>query len=220
MTATSSLPMRTRYLRGTGHLCVGDGGRFLVAPDSMLARLAAGRASEADLDVLGREGLAVRAGDALGRAAHAYGLAERLTRAGSLDYLILVPTLRCNLSCSYCQVSRAGLRQPGFDWSEETLASVLSVLDGLPSERIKIEFQGGEPTLRPDLLRAVIERCERFEDRQFVVCTNLQELNPEIFELFDRPELYISTSLDGDVSTHRRNRTGSEAATDQFLANL
>ncbi|WP_204308388.1 hypothetical protein, partial [Escherichia coli] len=48
----------------------------------------------------------------------------------------------------------------------------------------------------------------------------LQTVDDEILALFDHPELYISTSLDGDLLTHRRQRTATTAATDQFLANL
>jgi His-Xaa-Ser system radical SAM maturase HxsB len=215
------VPLRTRPLRGdSGAICVGDSGRFFAAPPEFLERLCDDELSPSDWRFLAREGHALLDGDELGAGNHAYALAERLTRAGSLDYLILVPTLRCNLSCSYCQVSRVGLRQPGFDWSPETLASVFAVLDGLPSSRIKIEFQGGEPTLRPDLIGEVIDRCERFEEKQFVVCTNLQALNADILKLFDRPDLYVSTSLDGDAATHERNRTGKEARTAQFFANL
>jgi His-Xaa-Ser system radical SAM maturase HxsB len=213
------LPIRARAL-GTEALCVSDTGRFFAAPGAFLDRLASDNLSGDDLAFLAHEGHAVAVDDELGAAAHAYGLAERLTRAGPLDYLILVPTLRCNLSCSYCQVSRAGLGARGFDWTDETLAAVLDVIDRLPGNRLKIEFQGGEPTLRPDLIRAVIERCERFADRQFVICTNLHELSDEILALFDREDLYISTSLDGDAATHGRNRTGGDAPTSHFLANL
>jgi len=205
---------------GEKALCVSDTGRFFATSPNFLDRLCGENLTSEDWDLLADQGCAILDGDALGAVSHIYGVAERLTRAGALDYLILVPTLRCNLSCTYCQVSRAGLHQPGFDWSEETLGSVLQLLDSLATPRIKIEFQGGEPTLRPDLLRAVIDRCERFEDRQFVVCTNLHELSDEILELFDRADLYISTSLDGDAATHGRNRTGGDASTGQFLANL
>jgi len=212
------LPLRTRPIRAGGALCVNDSGRFFSADGKFVDRLSADELSDVDMAFLRREGHLLDDADRLGAAAHSYAVAERLTRAGPLDYLILVPTLRCNLSCSYCQVSRAGLRQPGFDWSDATLAAVLKRLDSLPTSRIKIEFQGGEPTLRPDLMRAVIDRCARFEERQFVVCTNLHELNDDILAVFDIPELYISTSLDGDAATHGRNRTG--AGTDQFLDNL
>jgi His-Xaa-Ser system radical SAM maturase HxsB len=211
------VPLRTHPL-GQDALCVGDGGGFFTAPAEFLDRLAADALSTEDMTFLTAEGHAIWADDDLGKASHAYKTAERLTRAGPLDYLILVPTLRCNLSCSYCQVSRAGLGARGFDWTDETLSATLQTIDRLPTDRLKVEFQGGEPTLRPDLIRAVIDRCARFDEAQFVICTNLHELSPEILELFDRPDLYISTSLDGTAATHSHQRTGS--ATGQFLANL
>lgn len=216
----SFLPLRMRHLGGDAALCVQDGGRFFQTGPSFLARMAADSLAPDDLCFLQEEGHLIEQDDTLGQASYMYGVAERASHAGPLDYLILVPTLRCNLSCSYCQVSRAGIRQPGFDWSDETLAAVFRILDDLPGERVKIEFQGGEPTLRPDLLRAVMDRCRRFEERQFVVCTNLQVMNDEILALFDSPELFISTSLDGDVLTHQRHRTRTTADTDRFLKNL
>lgn len=217
------LPLRARPLPSGEALCVSDTGQFFAGSADFLGRLADEALSDEDLNLLKAEGLAVAERDELGAGAYGYGIAERLTRPGPLDYLILVPTLRCNLSCSYCQVSRAGVKQPGFDWSAETLAAVLKTLDNLPTPRLKVEFQGGEPTLRPDLINAVIERCERFAERQFVICTNLQELSPEILALFDREDVYISSSLDGDAATHDRQRTGrsgAKAGTDAFFANL
>lgn len=173
-----------------------------------------------DLAVLRREGHWLEDGDTLGQAAHQRAVARRFTVAGALDYLILVPTLRCNLSCSYCQVSRANVQQPGFDWTDETLAQVLDYIDRLETRRLKIEFQGGEPTLRPDLIEAVMARTERFEQRQFVICTNLQKLDETTLALFDRPDVFISTSLDGGLETHRRNRTRDEVSTRLFHENL
>lgn len=100
------------------------------------------------------------------------------------------------------------------------MTAVLDQLDRLTTSRIKIEFQGGEPTLRPDLIRAVIERCARFERREFVICTNLQILDDEILAIFDDPNVFVSTSLDGDAFVHERNRTGDAVRTEAFLANL
>jgi radical SAM protein with 4Fe4S-binding SPASM domain len=68
------------------------------------------------------------------------------------------------------------------------------------------------------LIEAVMERCGRFEARQFVICTNLHVLGPEQWQLFDRSDTFISTSLDGDLLTHARQRTGAD--TGQFEANL
>jgi His-Xaa-Ser system radical SAM maturase HxsB len=222
---TAFLPIRTHALAGEA-LCVSDGGRFFTAPGAFLDRLAGDTLTPDDRAFLAGQGHMLEADDPLGNAAHAYNLAERLTKAGPLDYLILVPTLRCNLSCSYCQVSRAALNARGFDWTGETLEAVLGVIDTLEARRIKIEFQGGEPTLRPDLIRAVVERCDasvadgRLDLAEFVVCTNLQALSPEMLELLDRPDFYISTSLDGDAPRHGRQRTGGQGPTGVFFENL
>lgn len=203
-----------------GVLAVNDAGRFFRCSEDFAVRLADGGLSIRERALLRSGCHVVENGDALGRAAHLRGVASRLTLAGPLDYLILVPTLRCNLSCSYCQVSRVAEGRAGFDWTEETLAQVLSLLDRLETPRVKIEFQGGEPTLRPDAIERVIDRCRRFERAEFVICTNLQRLDPRIMAILDRPDVFVSTSVDGDAGTHARNRTGDTATTDAFLANV
>lgn len=201
-------------------LLVGEGGTFACTTIDMIARVAEGAETAADVASLTRAGLAVSADDALGWAAHLGSVALRRDVAGDLDYLILVPTLRCNLGCSYCQVSRVAEGRVGYDWSEETLQHVLALIDRIPGDRIKIEFQGGEPTLRPDLLRAVIARCERFPQRQFVICTNLQRLDDEIWSILEGDDVFVSTSLDGDADVHARQRTISKSETDRYFANL
>jgi His-Xaa-Ser system radical SAM maturase HxsB len=165
-------------------------------------------------------GYAAESGDALATLSYRLQALARDTALNTLDYLILVPTLRCNLSCSYCQVSRVNLDQQGFDWSPETLRAVLALIDSLTTDSIKIEFQGGEPSLRPDLIRAVIARCERFAQKSFVICTNLSRIDPDFKTILDRPDVSVSTSLDGDILTHQNQRTGTENATLAFTENL
>lgn len=139
----------------------------------------------------------------------------------SVSYVILVPTLRCDLDCSYCQVSRVAKGASGFDWSEETLAAVLSWLDGLHTDSAKVEFQGGEPLLRLDLLAWVREFCRaRFQNTQFVVCTNLQNVDSEAWAFLSAADTFISTSFDGTVEAHTRQRTKSDAETATFLSNI
>jgi His-Xaa-Ser system radical SAM maturase HxsB len=212
------LPLRTRFLRGGRQLHVNDDGRFFGSDAAFVERCLEDQLNGSDLNFLSSRGHTIDIDDELGMLAHSYRVSRRLTRSGELDYLILVPTLRCNLSCSYCQVSRAPEKGNGFDWSRSTTEKVLELIAGITASRIKIEFQGGEPTLRPDLIQAVIERCERFEDCQFVICTNLHEIGPDQWQLFDRDDVYISTSLDGDLLTHSKQRTGEE--TGRFEANL
>lgn len=216
----TALPLRAMPLRDGRALFVNDAGGFFAAGSAFVDRLDGDALDEGDRARLRARGHLIEDDDALGAAAHVRGVAVRLSQALTLDYLILVPTLRCNLACSYCQVSRVAEATRGFDWTDETLAAVLAVIDGMTATQVKVEFQGGEPTLRPDLIRAVMDRCARFDGCEFVICTNLQNLNDEIFAILDRPDVFISTSLDGDGLTHGRNRTGDGAKTAVFLENL
>ena len=126
----------------------------------------------------------------------------------SIDYLILVPTLRCNLACSYCQVSRAPENASGFDWDEEDLSNLQLFFEKYVGDRVKIEFQGGEISLRPDLIAAVEKIAEdHCTEVELVACTNLYEIKPEFEAFFTKHNFYISTSLDGDVEAMLLNRT-------------
>lgn len=156
---------------------------------------------------------------AIARLAGLYLQEGRRQSPTELDYLILVPTLRCNLACTYCQVSRAAVGATNYDWSDETLAAVIKLVSGLSASAVKIEFQGGEPSLRPDLIAKVINSVPAEVDAQFVVCTNLQEISEAILTVFDRDDVSISTSLDGPLEIHARQR-GKETATKRFVENL
>ena len=41
---------------------------------------------------------------------------------------MIIPTLRCNLKCSYCQVSRVDENTKGYDWSKETVKDFINFL--------------------------------------------------------------------------------------------
>lgn len=214
------LPLRLRALRNGRTLAVNDTGRFFTTDEAFLDRLIQDRLSTADRAFLLKEGHGYKDSRDLAHLSYLRGVARRTCAPTKLEYLILVPTLRCDLACSYCQVSRAALDSSGHDWTAETLHAVLAMLDTLETDSVKIEFQGGEPTLRPDLIRAVTVHARRFRHRQFVVCTNLSRIDDEILSIFDDPDVLISTSLDGDVDTHRRNRTGSTEIDGRFHHNL
>ena len=199
-------------------LLVDRAGRFLRG-DTMLAdRLHQAALEPDDLVRLRSHGL--RQESDLERLAFTYARERRRAAPGPLDYLILVPTLRCNLACSYCQVSRAALDARGFDWSDATLAAVRTRVSALTAPTVKIEFQGGEPTLRPDLIAAVMDAVPSSVEARFVVCTNLQQLDEDILRLFDRDDVAISTSLDGPLAVHARQRQGNTSAAERFHANL
>jgi len=124
---------------------------------------------------------------------------------------LFVVTLRCDHSCPYCQVSRQSDDRLAFDMSKETAAKGLELTFKSPSPNIKIEFQGGEPLLNFELIKWIVIEAERMNevhkrDLQFVITTNLSQINDEILEFARQHGILFSTSLDGPEYIHKANR--------------
>lgn len=206
---------------GKDLLFADDAGGFFRSDEAFLERYALDRLTVDDLAFLRSGGHAFEREGDLAHTAFAWRWSSRLATAGTISYLMLVPTLRCVLDCSYCQVSRAPEKASGFDWTEETLRNVLGFLDQLETDEVKIEFQGGEPTLRLDLLERVRTFCRsRFTRSEFVVCTNLQRTSSALWEFLEADDTFTSTSIDGDLATHDRQRTKSPDLARQFFTNV
>ncbi len=125
---------------------------------------------------------------------------------------IFVLTLRCNQNCIYCQaLSRKWDCDSRFDISIEDLARSVELMFRSPSPHLTMEFQGGEPTLVPHLLKYAIEKAEEFNatvNKQitYVLCTNCVNLTEEILDICSKNNVIISTSLDGPQWLHNNNR--------------
>lgn len=218
---TTVWPLRFRETHD-GLLFTTEAGNWFKSDEAFLERYVLGGLNEADMSFLKRGGAAFDKEGDLSYSAFLRNWAGRhAARANGIGYVILVPTLRCNLSCVYCQVSRAAENAKGHDWSEETLAQVLDFLDSLDHASPKIEFQGGEPLLRLDLLERVRTFCrERFDKPMFVVCSNLQSVSEDAWEFLVDEDTHVSTSIDGDPVTHTAQRTFEHGKTDAFLSNV
>lgn len=214
-------PLRFRRLPSGALLFGDDSGGIFTADEAFLQRYISDGLSDADRHFLMSNGHAFETPGDLNHTSFLYRWSRRQNTRDVLTYVLLVPTLRCNLTCTYCQVSRAAQNAHGYDWTDETTEAVIGFLDRLDTDRVKIEFQGGEPTLRIDLLKRVRDFArQRFVSAEFVVCTNLQYLEPDTEEFFDADDTYISTSLDGPSAIHRKNRTRVDDLTAAFEKNL
>jgi len=125
---------------------------------------------------------------------------------------IFVTTIRCNQSCQYCQVSRHNeTASCGSDMSMEVLQKSVDLMLLNPAPAVTMEFQGGEPLLRFDLIKEgilyAIERNQMVgKTITYVICTNLTPLTDEHLGLFADHNVQISTSLDGPAHLHNKNR--------------
>ncbi len=80
-----------------------------------------------------------------------------------------------------------------------------------PAPVLTMEFQGGEPTLEPDLFRYGIELAEEYNktehrEMRYVLCTNCIRLTDEVLNICKQYNVLISTSLDGPAFLHNSNR--------------
>jgi uncharacterized protein len=140
---------------------------------------------------------------------------------------MLVTTVRCNQRCEYCQVSCEDDEAFKYDMSVETAKSIVDTIFKSPSQSIKIEFQGGEPTLNWPVITYVVEYATELNDihkkhLDFVVCTNLTAITEDKLKYFADNNVYVSTSLDGPKQIHdfgRKNRNGTSAY-ETFVQNL
>ena len=214
-------PLQFRPTGGAQFIFSDDSGAFFQASRLFLNRYIQSRLTGADKEFLAKQGHSFDEVGDYRFTGFASRWSSRLNPATELNYLILVPTLRCNLMCDYCQVSRVEENANGFDWNGETISQVVKFLDGLTTPNIKIEFQGGEPLLRLDILEIIRTFCRaRFERSEFVICTNLQDVSDEAWQFLDADDTHVSTSLDGNDSLHRKQRTKSSLAHKKFNANL
>jgi len=124
---------------------------------------------------------------------------------------MVVPTLRCNTKCKYCQVSSRSEDAFKYDMDNATAKRTVDLIFMSPSPSIKIEFQGGEPLLNFEIVKYIIdyaEQCNSAKKKQleFVICTNLTLITDEMLEYLQGHKVYISTSLDGAMELHNKNR--------------
>ena len=150
-----------------------------------------------------------------------FKLIKRKKIPDKIGYYMIIPTLRCNLNCTYCQVSRADENAKNYDWEEEHLNLFYQLIESNNHKHIKIEFQGGEPTLRSDIIKKILDWTSANNIKaELVICTNLQNLNSDLLEIIDHDNVFISTSIDGKKTLHERQRTENKGTTDVFFNNL
>lgn len=203
------------------NLMVNSAGDFVFMNDGNLSRFLHKDLKKSDFDWLEHAGMLQKGDENFFSSSFSFKNALRKSAPKKLNYLIIIPTLRCNLTCSYCQVSRANEKAKGYDWTDETRNQFIKYVKANASEDVKIEFQGGEPSLRLDLVTDIVDKVKEIKpNSSFVICTNLSNVSAEFLSLVQRDDFFISSSLDGPPEIHKSRRTLNIKNTDQFFNNL
>ena len=142
----------------------------------------------------------------------------------STQLFILALTTACNQQCVYCQ---AGEVNRYFLMSIETCKKAIDIAAKSPTSFVTIEFQGGEPTLNPEVLYFAVPYAKQVFSQQgkqvgFTIVTNLTQPDPVLLNWLIDEGVNISTSLDGPSELHNYNRPlkSGMSTYDQWLSGI
>lgn len=116
-----------------------------------------------------------------------------------LEQLILHLTNACNLCCTHCYVESGSPLSN--EMSETSLLRVIDEFIDLGGKNLVIT--GGEPLLKRELLRKVVEKSKESGIQKIVVDTNGTLLKKNDAEFFKKYSVHVGVSLDGaTAATH------------------
>ncbi len=123
-------------------------------------------------------------------------------------------TDRCPMNCSYCFVSSNDLNSSaGKDLDEDVASDILKFICKMPMDSVGIEFQGGEPLVRFDLIRKFHDDLKKNFPKHgkrldpFVIVSNLVMMDDDIAGFIMDNNIGLCSSLDGPKELHDRQRS-------------
>ncbi|MBU0614981.1 MAG: His-Xaa-Ser system radical SAM maturase HxsB [Nanoarchaeota archaeon] len=132
---------------------------------------------------------------------------RHLFQGASLHIMVL--TLRCNQKCVYCHAGVCAPSSTDTDMDLETAKKTIDFILESPSNNLTIEFQGGEPLLRYDLIKEIIKYAKSKNTGKklhFALVTNLLLMDEEKLKFCIDEGIGVCTSLDGPKEVHDKNR--------------
>ncbi len=156
-------------------------------------------------------------------------IVEELKKAGLLEFdenlstensffdektvndLILMLSQACNLRCTYCYADGGEYNNRGFMTQEVAQKAIDFIYNTSEKDEININLFGGEPLLNFEMFKFCVEyskkkAIETNKKLRFSTTTNGTLLNEEIASFLEQNKFAITLSIDGDESTHDKNR--------------
>lgn len=124
---------------------------------------------------------------------------------------IIVVTLRCDHKCIYCQAGSKGLSAKGLDMDTLVAQRIVDMIFESSSQKIAIEFQGGEPLVNFDTVKFIIEYANeknKVAKKTLLISlvSNFTFMTQERLSFLIKNNVTFCTSLDGPQALHNKNR--------------
>lgn len=123
------------------------------------------------------------------------------TNKKAIESAGLFITTKCNLNCKYCYVNKFS-KEMDF----ETAKNAVNLIADSPSSLKEIHFFGGEPLLRYQFIKQVVEYAEKINNFKFKITTNGTLFDEDIFDFLKQKDFEVIVSLDGPQKTNDFSR--------------
>lgn len=111
-----------------------------------------------------------------------------------MKVFIVVMSEGCNLNCSYCGVNKQSTDTIDPDLYIE---EVWKLRAAHPTEKIRVDFFGGEPLMQMPIIRKIVAAIEHDENIQLFIPTNGLLLTNDIVDYIIEHNIEVSLSYDG-----------------------
>lgn len=132
----------------------------------------------------------------------------KCNRNKPLSIVVLHTTNRCSLDCNYCYSdANSSSKEMSLGTAQKTIERIAE----FGSSPMKLEFHGGEPTLRPDFIYEVIKYGNKFRLNdipllKYSIQTNGVNISGYLMDIFRENTFSVGISLDGPEEFHNKNR--------------
>jgi len=128
------------------------------------------------------------------------------SQKSNIQNLAVILTYKCQMDCVYCFMDR---NRP--DMLEDVLFKSIDLLFTSPYEEIELQFFGGEPLLRWNLIKKAINYSQRKaytkeKKIKYLITTNGLLLDKTKLNFLKKYKTTIMFSIDGDKNTQLENR--------------
>lgn len=118
-------------------------------------------------------------------------------------------TNRCNLRCPYCYINKDDISDMSDNVIYGAIDRLLDESIKLGVKSVRIKFSGGEPMLRFDKIKEIVEFYEknnRGMDIKYAIITNGTIMSEEIATFIKKNKIEISVSMDGNKKYFNETR--------------
>lgn len=127
-----------------------------------------------------------------------------------IRFLYIVPTVACNLHCTYCHIQHGKYEHHSCTMDEHTLKKGLDIFmkyGGFDGNNSEIMFYGGEPFLESDFLINALHIIRNYSNEvKITIFTNGTLVSKEIAEKLKEFDVYVIVSIDGKKKSQDKAR--------------